>query len=613
MDKKLKKGVNNKAIILLVVAIVLFVATIIRITFAWYTDKKSYKGELAFGNVELNVTDGVVEETKTLNYSIIRDGETLNSGKVYPGDKVRVNINVSVTENSDPVYYIMALTDSRKMFENACYFKDGSDIYVLNDSGTYLNTNRTSQVTTKYVGKINSSTETHEITIDNEILNIDLLNEENNSTKLSCNIYAIQQANLTEQQAQTQLLSKIGIIGDYTQADYIESTGAQYIDTGVNISPTVTDWNVEMSTMWTDTSTRQLMGYNAGAGGYFGVSNSTNYEIGGTKLSVTPSTTSYDTIKWGLSNSKYTLSVNGIEKERTKDATAGNIFLFNLTNNLSYGYACKAKMEYCKITVNGEIVRNFVPVVRNSDGKPGMYDLVTKRFYTNGASGVDFTCHGGGVTVFGNSTQNGTPSTTSPKTLTCVGALITSSNASSFGADSPKVGKYAVSAGNNNYIFINEPLRSVKNNKGQVIADELDLKTKTVTRRVASFKILGTNDFTYSGTSTNNKSTYGIIIYNPSKFGNYVKGDNWEDIGDKIFRGDYGACSHFSFATAGYGDSDNEGFDIAFSSSPHYVALRRKTDDKTVAGFKTWLQEENSKGTPVELLLAKYTPEKEQY
>ena len=223
-----------------------------------------------------------------------------------------------------------------------------------------------------------------------------MLNEENNSTKLSCNIYAIQQANLTEQQAQTQLLSKIGIIGDYTQADYIESTGAQYIDTGVNISPTVTDWNVEMSTMWTDTSTRQLMGYNAGAGGYFGVSNSTNYEIGGTKLSVTPSTTSYDTIKWGLSNSKYTLSVNGIEKERTKDATTGNIFLFNLTNNLSYGYACKAKMEYCKITVNGEIVRNFVPVVRNSDGKPGMYDLVTKRFYTNGASGVDFTCHGGG-------------------------------------------------------------------------------------------------------------------------------------------------------------------------------------------------------------------------
>lgn len=611
MDKKLKKGVNNKAIILLVVAIVLFVATIIRITFAWYTDKKSYKGELAFGNVELNVTDGVVEETKTLNYSIIRDGETLNSGKVYPGDKVRVNINVSVTENSDPVYYIMALTDSKKMFENACYFKDGSDIYVLNDSGTYLNTNRTSQVTTKYVGKINSSTETHEITIDNEILNIDLLNEENNSTKLSCNIYAIQQANLTEQQAQTQLLSKIGIIGDYTQADYIESSGAQYIDTGVNISPTVTDWEVDMSVMWTDTSTRQLMGYNAGSKGYFGVKNANYYEVGGVQTTVKPSTTSYDNIKWSLKNNKYAVNINGTEKTIDKDATSGNICLFTLAKNMSF--ACKVKMQECKILIDGELVRHFIPCVRNSDNKPGMYDLVTKRFYTNGASGVDFTCHGGGATVFGNSTQNGTPSPTSPKTLTYLGTLVTSTNASSFGANSSKVGKYAVKVADNKYAFINEPLRSVKNNKGQVIADELDLKTKTVTRRVASFKILGTNDFTYGGTSTNNKSTYGIIVYNPSKFGNYVKGDNWEDIGDKIFRGDYGACSHFTFGTAGYGDSDNEGFDIAFSSSPHYVALRRKTDDKTVEGFKTWLQQENAKGTPVELLLAKYTPEIEQY
>lgn len=219
----------------------------------------------------------------------------------------------------------------------------------------------------------------------------------------------------------------------------------------------------------------------------------------------------------------------------------------------------------------------------------------------------------GWVTVFGNSTQNGTPSTTSPKTLTCVGTLITSSNASSFGADSPKVGKYAVSAGNNNYIFINEPLRSVKNNKGQVIADELDLKTKTVTRRVASFKILGTNDFNYSGTRTNNKSTYGIVIYNPSKFGIYELDENKVDVGEKFVIDGYGLCSHFAFGTAGYGDSDNEGFNTALKADPPYVALRRKTDDKTVPGFKTWLQEENSKGTPVELLLAKYTPEIEQY
>lgn len=49
------------------------------------------------------------------------------------------------------------------------------------------------------------------------------------------------------------------------------------------------------------------------------------------------------------------------------------------------------KMYYFKIYDNDVIVRNFIPCYRKSDSKPGMYDLVNNVFYTNSATGADFT------------------------------------------------------------------------------------------------------------------------------------------------------------------------------------------------------------------------------
>lgn len=616
MDKKIKKGVNIKANILLVVAIVLFVATLIRISFALYSDKKSFVGNLTFGNVELNVTGGVVEESKILNFSIIRNGETLTSGKVYPGDKVRVSVNISIAERTDPVYYLMTLTDTKNIFENACYFKDGDDVYVINDSGTFKNDDRTTQISNKYVGKINSSDESHEIIIDNEIINPDLLNEENNKTTLNCNIYAIQQANLLDTEAYSELSSKAGIVGAYTKADCIEATGTQYIDTGVKISPTVTDWNVETSIMWTDTSTRQLMGYNAGAG-YFGIANSSDYEIATVGVGVAPSTTNFDKIVWGLSNNKYSINVNGTEKEKTKDSQGGTILLFAL--NKSLGFPCKVKMEYCKISTDGVLVRDFVPVVRNSDGKAGMYDIITKKFYTNSASGDDLICHGGDAIINGTTSQDGTPSPDSPKTLSYVGTLITSSNASSFGADSSKVGKFAVKISDNKYLYLDEPLRSVKNSSGDVISDELNVITKTVTRRVVAYKLLGTNDFGYAGSLSysTNKDTLGIYISSSEKFGKYKLDDNGKDVGVKYVKGGYGACSHFKIITSNAYTGSEEGLSTnSFSASPPYIGIRIKKDklsEESVNAFKQWFANENAAGRTVEIYLARMTPLIEQY
>lgn len=48
------------------------------------------------------------------------------------------------------------------------------------------------------------------------------------------------------------------------------------------------------------------------------------------------------------------------------------------------------KVYFLKMKENGVLVRDFVPVKRNSDGAIGMYDLVGKKFYTS-PNGVAFS------------------------------------------------------------------------------------------------------------------------------------------------------------------------------------------------------------------------------
>lgn len=45
----------------------------------------------------------------------------------------------------------------------------------------------------------------------------------------------------------------------------------------------------------------------------------------------------------------------------------------------------------CKIWNDKKLVHNFIPCYRYSDEKPGLFDTVEGKFYTNQANGDDFT------------------------------------------------------------------------------------------------------------------------------------------------------------------------------------------------------------------------------
>ncbi len=175
---------------------------------------------------------------------------------------------------------------------------------------------------------------------------------------------------------------------NYQEVEYLESTGVQSINTGVSISSSVTDFDVEMSVMWTNFSTRQLMGYSGDSGGYFGVNAGGYYDKGASSNStIKASGSSFDKLLYSRKSGRDSLTANGQQVfNKAPDTTSGDFRLFSLGGS----YLCYVKLEYCTIKVGGTIVRDFVPCIRRSDNKPGLFDKVNKQFYVNNKSGADF-------------------------------------------------------------------------------------------------------------------------------------------------------------------------------------------------------------------------------
>lgn len=59
---------------------------------------------------------------------------------------------------------------------------------------------------------------------------------------------------------------------------------------------------------------------------------------------------------------------------------------------------CKMRVYSMEITLNGTLVRDFVPATRNSDSKAGLYDVVNDVFYTS-VNNFNFTAVGGGGSI----------------------------------------------------------------------------------------------------------------------------------------------------------------------------------------------------------------------
>lgn len=201
--------------------------------------------------------------------------------------------------------------------------------------------------------------------------------------------------------------SKIRLPKEYTEVEYLQLTGYQYINTGfIPTSKTSASYKYSMSELknWGPHILNAdnlvfpfLRRYNTSAD-----INQENimyrrYTEGASKyvFFVSQANTIYEFEAW-RTNDK--ILINGVEIG-TAEAGEGQESSSPLYLACYYGepdslsYTLVGNLYYCKIWEDNEPVRNFVPCYRNSDGLAGMYDTVFDMFYpSNGTE--DFIAGG---------------------------------------------------------------------------------------------------------------------------------------------------------------------------------------------------------------------------
>ena len=179
---------------------------------------------------------------------------------------------------------------------------------------------------------------------------------------------------------------------EYTQVDYIESSGTQYIDTGVNADNKLDiKYTLEKTSsivsgaIYNDNGnyTRYHIGTNNNKYSFFILNNSIFTTI--------PDDTNVKH-EFYIKATNRTILADGVTYEMPEALatdTSLNFWIFrrnsNSTNLRSYS---SFRLYSCSMYYNNELVRDFIPCYRNSDNEVGLYDIVNDVFYTNQGTGL---------------------------------------------------------------------------------------------------------------------------------------------------------------------------------------------------------------------------------
>ena len=179
----------------------------------------------------------------------------------------------------------------------------------------------------------------------------------------------------------------------YTQLDYIQSSGTQYIDTGFTGGSTtraVVDCQVMSTTGGFQgiVTSRQSVSMTSNFS-LWAMSTTGNFrdDYGANdKVQFTAASTRHTFDKNGN-----TLSVDGVVVASHPSAAfqcVTQLRLFAGNTGGALGEPSNLRMWSCKIYEDGEMVRNLYPCRRDSDGAIGMYDTVGGAFYGNSGTGA---------------------------------------------------------------------------------------------------------------------------------------------------------------------------------------------------------------------------------
>lgn len=186
---------------------------------------------------------------------------------------------------------------------------------------------------------------------------------------------------------------KDGVIPYERELEYIESTGTQYIDTGITGAFPL---SVRIKTMFASVpTTSMLMGVQVSGQSVLPVyiENSKIALVALTNVYYSNVTikanTSYD-IEVDYKNGSQTMKVNGeavASGTTSGSGVSGNMYFFARNNGGTATHFTSARLSGLEIWQNDVLVRDFVPVL-DLGGTPCLYDKANKKFYYNQGSGT---------------------------------------------------------------------------------------------------------------------------------------------------------------------------------------------------------------------------------
>ena len=170
----------------------------------------------------------------------------------------------------------------------------------------------------------------------------------------------------------------------YTELAYIQSSGTQYIDTGVKPDQTYT-LKIKFQTTQTSSGGVAVSDQNWQSNGFglwcnaavFGDQAMQNAPLNGT-----------DPIEAVLNQSGLIVNGEQIWTPTTATFTApANLTLMALNRNGSASEKLSGKLYCAQLYSGGTLIRDFQPCI-DASGNVGLYDLVGKQFYGNAGTGT---------------------------------------------------------------------------------------------------------------------------------------------------------------------------------------------------------------------------------
>ena len=181
----------------------------------------------------------------------------------------------------------------------------------------------------------------------------------------------------------------VGLPSEYQEVEYIQSNGNQYIDTGISGND-IGEYEIKLNALGSQAHSWEQ---------YFaGERNATTYTG---KLYCSSSQIVYQGYPTGsdiqLGSISDTLEIkvlrstgitsNGVYKSAYSGANWGTLTFWIFNSHSEPTLGASMRLYYLKMYSNGELARDFIPCYRKADGVIGLYDLVSKTFFTNAGSG----------------------------------------------------------------------------------------------------------------------------------------------------------------------------------------------------------------------------------